>query len=151
MSIRKGAVVFNDSEYCRSRTKQSFSNECDINSIVKRASKTGFLVDPLVASTRRPFFGDFSNVDFRGNLNAINSVSHAFMQLPAEVRSRFNNDPANVLDFIADASNADEARKLGLLPPLSPEQMLIIDQERAAAQAAAGQVPNGDASGSTPA
>lgn len=149
--MSKGAIVFDGSEYSRSRTKQNFSNECDINSIVKRANKTGFLVDPLVASTRRPFFGDFTNVDFRANLNAINAVSAAFMQLPADIRSKFDNDPAKVLDFVSVEANADEARKLGLLPPLSPEQMLNLDKQRAAAQAAAGQVPSGDASGSTPA
>ena len=37
------------------------------------------------------------------------------MLLPAQMRSRFNNDPAELLKFIKDPANLDEAVKLGIL------------------------------------
>ena len=37
------------------------------------------------------------------------------MALPSDVRSRFGNNPAELLDFLNDNSNYDEAIRLGLI------------------------------------
>lgn len=119
----KCALVFNpDDPSSRSRTKQSFAKEADINNIMMRASKTGLLVDPSVVSNRRPNFGDFSDVgDFQSIVNRIRSVEGAFMMLSAKIRSKFDNDAGKLLDFVADPVNAKEAQELGLLPvPVVP-------------------------------
>ena len=39
-----------------------------------------------------------------------------FDNLPSDVRNRFNNNPAQLLDFVADPENKEEAIELGLLP-----------------------------------
>lgn len=38
-----------------------------------------------------------------------------FDLLPAAVRDKFQNDPAQLFDFVMDAGNRDEAIKLGLI------------------------------------
>lgn len=94
------------------RTKQSFRDECDINCIMAKWTRTGA---PPVTNPLPPQYGDFSNVD--DYLAAANSVLQAdleFSRLPAEVRDRFQNDPAQLITFMADPGNQDEAVALGL-------------------------------------
>jgi hypothetical protein len=43
-----------------------------------------------------------------------------FEDLPAEVRFRFDNKPAELLKFMSDPANADEAIDLGLFEPSKP-------------------------------
>ena len=64
-----------------------------------------------------PQFGDFSNVsDYQSACNAMIEAQTSFAELPAEVRSRFRNNPAELISFIEDSKNKDEAIKLGLIP-----------------------------------
>lgn len=96
-----------------SLTKQSFADECDINSIVKRFGLTGELPQNVVM----PQYRDFEEiVDFHTALNAVNKANESFNQLPAEIRSRFHNNPAEFVDFCFNDDNIDEAVKLGLVP-----------------------------------
>lgn len=41
-----------------------------------------------------------------------------FDSLPARVRQRVNNDPAELIDFVANPDNDDELRELGLKNPI---------------------------------
>lgn len=98
-----------------SMTKQEFKEECDINRIMSRYIQTGELPPAVAVGS----YGDFSDaVDFMTAQNIIKTAEAQFMALPGEVRARFNNDPAQMLDFVHNKDNADEARKLGLLNPL---------------------------------
>lgn len=97
-----------------SMTKQSFAEECDINTIVRRFGVTG----ELPQGVRAPTYGDFTSIiDFHTAMGAIRSAEESFMAMEAHVRARFHNDPQEFLAFCADASNAAEARKMGLLVP----------------------------------
>jgi phage internal scaffolding protein len=100
--------------YCEdpSRTKQSFKEECDINTILKRFNVTGQLpVGPL-----QPQYGDFSGVfDYQTALNAVIAAQESFNALPATLRNRFANDPAAFVDFCSDESNREEMIRLGLV------------------------------------
>lgn len=103
-----------------SRTKQSFAKDCDINNIIASWSKSGELNHVNLGT---PQYGDFSNAD--DYLTARNNVSNAlesFDLLPSEIRAQMGNDPAVLLDFIADPSNHEEAVQLGLLPPPAPPE-----------------------------
>lgn len=97
---------------------QSSVEECDINTIVRRFGLTGELPDtPTV-----PMSGDFMDVvDYQTALNSVIAADAAFMEYPAGVRSRFDNDPQKMMEFVADVANLDEARRLGLLKPLQVE------------------------------
>ena len=94
-----------------SLAQQSFEEECNINTIVERFGLTGQLPEPL-----SPQYGDFSNVgDFQSAMNAIADAQSGFMSLPGELRARFGNDPGQLISFLEDSANLDEAVSLGLV------------------------------------
>lgn len=96
------------------RAQQSFAEECDINTIVRRFHIGG----ELPVGVRMPTYGDFEGVfDFHSAMNAVAAARESFDRMPAEVRSRFENDPAKFVAFCSDEGNRDEAIKLGLVPP----------------------------------
>lgn len=118
----------------KSLTSQSEADSADVNLIVSRFQKTGLL----------PGFGDpgqFLDVsqvpDYRGALEQVKLADAAFMQLDAKVRARFDNDPAQFLDFVSDPANGPEMVTLGLATAPQVEQKVVV--AAAAAQAAAGQ------------
>lgn len=96
-----------------SLTEQSHRDSCDINIILAKYEKSGVI--PL-GKDGQPFFGDFSEVpDFHSAQLAILEAEQSFMQLPAKLRSRFDNDPGKLLAFLEDPANKDEAISLGLI------------------------------------
>lgn len=106
--------------------QQHAKDETDINAIVRRFGLTG----ELPSNVRVPQYGDFSHTtDYHTAMNAVLAANEAFMQLPADVRTRFNNDPGALVDFVSDDNNRAEAAKLGLvtgsrseLTNLAPDQ-----------------------------
>lgn len=103
-----------------SMTKQSFKDECDINNIMSRYEATGVVQH---VSGRTAEFGDFiSPLDFQASMNAVIEAQDMFAQLPARVRDRFGNDPGQMLEFLSEEKNRDEAIALGLVnpPPAEP-------------------------------
>lgn len=104
----------------KGRTKQSFANESDINSIMAKFHRTGVLVDPGKISTRKAFFGDVSGVvDFQTLQDTVLAANENFRNLPSEIRTRFGNNPGKLISFLEDADNLDEAVELGIVdaPP----------------------------------
>ena len=99
-----------------SLTQQHFAEECDINNIVEKYMISGVLGDPLVSPSVSPMYGDYSSVeDFHSAQTIIAHATQAFDLLPAALRKRFNNDPAQLLSFLEDESNREEAIKIGLV------------------------------------
>jgi len=95
------------------RAQQNPKDECDINTIVERFKLTG----QLPTNVRMPTSGDFTDVpDFQQAMDAIVNARLAFQAMPAKVRSRFHNDPAEFVAFCDEPDNLEEARKLGLVP-----------------------------------
>lgn len=80
-----------------------------------RYLRTGVLSDPL--SLRGPgTYADFTEMgDYMANMNKVVEAREMFESLPAKVRERFANNPANMIEFVMDSSNKEEAIKLGLL------------------------------------
>jgi len=108
------------------RTQQHFRDECDINTILKNFSVTGVLPSQPLS----PRYGDFSNIgDYHACLNAVRAAEGEFNALPATLRERFGYDPANLIAFMADERNRDEAIKLGLVasPRRFEEQLDLLD------------------------
>lgn len=99
--------------------------ETDVNVIMARYQKTGDISHlGEIAGT----YGDFSDVtDYKSGLDRINDANLLFMELPASIRDRFNNDPAKFVEFATDGGNQDELRKMGLAPslPEPPEPQLV--------------------------
>lgn len=102
-------------EFEPSKTVQSEAEAADINTIVRRFGITG----ELPIAQRVPLNLDFSDgdIDYRTCLDKVRNAEAAFRDLPAPIRSRFDNDAAQFIAFVEDDGNLDEARKLGLIPP----------------------------------
>ena len=61
-------------------------------------------------------FGDYTNVpDLLEAHSIIERATADFAELPAKVRDRFRNDPVEVLRFVSDKANFEEAVSLGLI------------------------------------
>lgn len=94
-----------------SPTVQSEKDNSDINTIVKRFGLTG----AVPSNPRLPLEEDFMEVtDYHSAMNAIRNAERSFMQIPAEIRAKFDNDPQKFADFCLDPENLDEIDKLGL-------------------------------------
>lgn len=95
-----------------SLAKQSFAEECDINTIVRRFGLDGAL--PEV-----PPFAEVDvtglQMDYREALDFVRNADSEFMKMPGHVRERFANNPAALISFLAEPSNRSEAETLGLI------------------------------------
>jgi hypothetical protein len=92
--------------------QQNFKDECDINNIVRQFGLTG----ELPSQPLSPQYGDFTGVlDYHTAVNAVLAAQDQFMELPAQLRARFDNDPAKLIDFLDKQENREEATKLGLV------------------------------------
>lgn len=101
-----------------SLTKQSFKDDCDINHIVNQFKKTG----TVTHETRfQPTYGYAPAVEFRDALDMVASIKGSFQSLPADLRNRFGNDPASLLEFVENPENLQEARELGIFEPEGTE------------------------------
>lgn len=102
-----------------SRTKQDQKDAADIHKILERYTRTG----QIPQNTLDPMYGDFSQItDFREARNSLIEAENTFYGLPSEIRTKFKNDPANMIDFLSDETNREEAIKLGLVT--RPEEIV---------------------------
>lgn len=100
-----------------SLAQEHLLDETDINTIVKRFGITGEL--PQVSA---PTYQDFDGIfDFHTAAIAIREAQESFDSMDANVRYRFNNSPADFVDFCSNPDNYHEATKLGLIFPQSEE------------------------------
>ena len=112
-----------------SLAQQHFKDECDINNILRQFNITGLLPE----HTLSPRYGDFSGItDYHSALNQVIAAEDEFMNLPADLRARFQNDPAQLIEFLENSQNKDEAIKLGLIAnPAEMPQVVELPQEKA--------------------
>lgn len=101
-------LACNDESLCQ----QQFVEEVDINTIVRRFGLDGELPESVVM----PQNSDFEEIfDFQSAMNAVVAARESFDEMPARIRSRFHNNPAEFVDFCSNPDNRDEALKLGLV------------------------------------
>ena len=114
----------------KTRTKSEFASECDINNIVARVAKGAL----MPSGSRTPLFGDFSEVaDFTTAQTLIAQANAEFEQLPSDIREKFGNDVSELMDFLDDETNLDEAIELGLAPKPESEPKTIDENIQTAA------------------
>lgn len=112
-----------------SLTVQSEKDDADLNVIMARYGVTGRMPDVV----KVPQYGDFTGVsDFQSALNVVRAAQEGFMELPADVRYRFANDPQRLLEFVNDSQNRDEAVRLGLVPAPAPKPAEVVTPQAAA-------------------
>jgi len=94
-----------------SLTQQHFREECDVNLIADRYLQTGVLPD----NERPVFYGDVSQipVDLMDAYKAVELAEENFMRLPSDVRKSIDNDPSQLMAWIA--ANLQQAADYGLI------------------------------------
>lgn len=123
----------------KSRTKQSFAEETDINAIMRKYLSSGIM--PHIASSP-PRYGDFSSAgDYLESMNKVKDAEQRFADLPSNVRDHVDNDPAKLLELAYDESRRDELVELGLLPPEPEAPVAVVEPVVEAPVAAEQPVP----------
>lgn len=101
-------------DFGESLTQQHFAEDADINVLAERF---GLNRGPMPTVPIDPrFYGDLSDVpDLRTILDIANDAKNRFMALPADLRARFDNEPAKLWQFVNDPVNRAASIELGLL------------------------------------
>lgn len=108
---RKRVATYNSEP---TRTQQQYKDQVNINNIMDRYKKTG-----TIAHIRNAASGTYMDLteipDLQGSLMQIKKAELAFLEIPAQVRLKFNNDPSQLITYLKDSKNHDEAIQLGLM------------------------------------
>lgn len=114
-----------------SLTKQEFVMAANINNILEKYKKRGLLdmiMKPGFSFTDQ--IADLSNLpDYQTAMNVIAQANEMFSKVPAKLRKRFDNDPAQFADFCTNPENAEELVKLGLAVKRAPDPAPAAPQE----------------------
>lgn len=102
-------------DFGESRTKQSFTDECDINNILSRYVQTGQIHH---INERLAQFADVENIDFHQAQNLVVKANEMFAEIPAGIRQKFGHDPARFLEFALNPDNAPQMAAIGLIDPV---------------------------------
>lgn len=108
-----------------SKTQQHFADSVNVNNIMKKYHNNLNNVPAPIAAAG--VYGDFSKAkSYQEMLNAINQSEESFGQLPSELRTRFENNPNNLIKYLDDPKNLEESYTLNLRvkPPQNQNQIL---------------------------
>lgn len=113
-----------------SLTRQADAADADINVMMARYQEPELIP---YRNGRAPDYGDYSSVaSFQEALNIVRNSEKDFSVLPAAVREKFRNNPADMLAFVNDPANRDEAVRLGMLrqaePPAAPLEVRVVNE-----------------------
>lgn len=98
-----------------SLTQQQYAKQCDINEILSQYQKTGEI--NFKNANQGQYLDLLELPDYQQSLDIVHRAQEAFMQLPAQARKRFQNDPYEMISFLQDPENQQEAIRLGMLIP----------------------------------
>lgn len=102
-----------------SLTQQQFKDSSDINWIMKRYQKTGSLEH--VRNVQAGVYMDLTELgDLQTSLEQIKIADEAFSAVPSSIRAKFGNSYHNMISFLADPNNHEEAISLGLMQRTAP-------------------------------
>lgn len=110
---------------CPEETKaqQQYLEESKIKNMFKKYGMTGMMslnkIDPM--------FDDVSEISsYQEAQIKIAKANSQFEMLPAKIRAEFNNDPAQMLDFLQKSENKEKAIELGLIS--KPKEIVESDE-----------------------
>lgn len=99
-----------------SMTQKQFKHECDINNILSKYTEYGYCEHVMNAEPRYLDCSSLTAKTFQEHLDFALDFEEHFDSLPQEVRDRFNDDPEEMMEFLSEEENYNEAVALGLLP-----------------------------------
>lgn len=100
-------------------TEQSHKEECDVNNIIQKYDRTGIITHVSKIEAR---YGDCTGADFRAAQDLYLNAQKMFDDLPAHIKKRFNQNAGELLEFMDDEKNRDEAIELGLIHESTPAE-----------------------------
>lgn len=97
-----------------SETQQQFKDECDVNNIMAQYLKTGQITH---LKRSQPVYMDMTQFppDYQAALEVVRQSEEAFNDLPSDLRTRFENQPEQLIEFLSNPKNYAEAQSLGLV------------------------------------
>lgn len=95
-------------------TKQAFADECNINNIIDRYTRSGIM--PMMPDRPPVFLDCSSGLSYHESLNFVMTAEKQFMKLPATLREIFSNDAGTFLEFYSNPANDAKCQELGLKP-----------------------------------
>jgi len=99
----------------KSIVDQSARDRCNLNILLKSYNKSPIPVVPVGQEIMNLISS--SENSYSDMLITVQNAMDSFLQLPSAVRARFRHNPQQLLNFIADKANYDEAVQLGLITP----------------------------------
>lgn len=93
-------------------TEQAHKDTCNINKILQKYDRNGLISH---VSRFEAQFGDVTGIEFKTAQDKVIAARNEFDALPSNIRNRFKNDPSQLLSFMDNPSNRDEAIKLGII------------------------------------
>lgn len=104
-----------------SKVEQHHAENSNVGDLMNRLrSPTGVYAPPPGDPTGRrvPRFGEeWTSMDYHAMHNKLVDAQREFAGLPSRIRSRFNNDPYQLIRFVEEPANRPEALTLGLVTP----------------------------------
>ena len=119
---RRVQVVFTQP----SLTKQAHRDECDVNKIIAKYRKTG-VIEHL---NNNPQNFDYApGVDFQEAVELVQQGEDQFNQLPASIRTQFDNNTSDFVDFVSNPANHEEMIKMGLIVPTASQMPENVSED----------------------
>jgi len=104
-----------------SRTQMQYKDQVNVNNIMKKFKKTGSITH--LRNAKEGVYADLTQItDYAESLMQIKKADEAFLSIPSEIRNKFQNNPANLISYLKDPKNTEEAIKHGLLVKRENEQ-----------------------------
>lgn len=116
-----------------SLTQQHFKEECEVINIIKKHDRNGIIEHVQRGKAR---YGDFSEVkDYRQALDLVKNAQEEFMQIPSDIRKKFENDPGKFYEFVSNPENKSELIEMGFIetPKASSDQSSADDKSSSGA------------------
>jgi len=108
-----GTIRVQSSVEGESMTQQQFKDDCDVNIILKRIMRNPS--EMLRYQNNQGIFADVSEApSYQEAMQTVINANNSFMELPAEMRLKFDNNPQKLLDYLADDKNKEESYQLGI-------------------------------------
>lgn len=104
-----------------SLTQQHFQEETEINNILRSHDRNGVISH---IHKGQAIYGDFSDItDLQDALSRIKEAQAEFMNVPSDIREKFQNDAGKFYTFASNPDNFDEMVNMGLANP--PESVAM--------------------------
>lgn len=108
---RKRVLTINEEP---TKTQQQYKEQVDVNNIMKKYKKTGSITH--LRNAANGVYMDLTQIpSYEEALMQIEKAQRAFEEIPSHIRLKFNNDPSQLISYLKDPSNLQEAITYGLV------------------------------------